>query len=161
MPYKDLAKQRAFQNKWMQERRAAWIQSKGPCKCGSTTKLEMIMTGAGTGNHRIWGYSDKRRANILKRYSVACHKCAVRTKNEKMREERTGKPGDPMHLSHADVWAIRGRLLGKESVREIARAYGLTHKTVSFIKDGKIWSWLSPGRRQVHGVRAERKQASA
>lgn len=136
----------------MADRRSAYMAGK-VCPCGSTDHLTLVKKANGTdGNAHIWSYSDKQRAEALKRYIVMCATCAKERKYRLLSERTRGRAGSPTAINHDDVWAIRGRLLGKETMRTIARDYGLNHRHISDIACGKIWGWLERGRRQVFGI---------
>ncbi len=158
MPYKDKTKQAAYQNKWMQKRRADWVSQNGPCSCGSTEKLTLVRKAqsARSSDSHIWSYSEGHRRIALRDYDVRCAKCAAQIGYDRLREMHTGKRGNFSTLNHEDVWAIRGRLLGKESLRKIARDFGIQHDAVALIRDGKAWSWLTPSRRKVAGIKTVR-----
>jgi hypothetical protein len=164
MPYKDREKQLAFQNHFMRKRRDEYLRANGPCECGATESLTLLKRKAGSNaSSHVWSLTEKRRAAALSRYLVCCRPCAKKERSARLRERYLGKPGTAgaLHLNHSDVWAIRGRLLGKETIREISRAYGLNHRTICDIKVGKIWRWLEQGRRQVYGVHRVPQAAAA
>ncbi len=45
-------------------------------------------------------------------------------------------------LTELDVMAIRSRLAGGESQSSVARAFGVGHSAINYIKHGKSWGWL-------------------
>lgn len=45
-------------------------------------------------------------------------------------------------LTEAQVWIIRSRIAAGETIRGVARAYGVSAATISDIKLGKTWSHL-------------------
>jgi len=154
VPYKDPAKQLAFQKAWVNNRRAAWIAANGPCKkCGETKELFAVHTDP-TEKFRshFWTYCDATRNEILSKCIVLCRRHKAEHWGRIFRKEYTGRRGTAESLTAEMVWAIRGRLLGRETVREIAEHYRITHGVVLAIQKGKIWSWLKGGRRQVHGI---------
>lgn len=159
MPYKDKAKQAKFQNDALKRRRSEWIAAQGGvCSvpgCGSTEKLQVTRIDLASGaDAHIWSYSEKKRVIRLKNFTVKCRRCAGDAIKAYLKERATGKQGPDRYLRHSDVWAIRGRLLGKESIRSIARDFGVCHQAVQSIQKGKTWGWLTPGTRKVAFVAA-------
>lgn len=77
MPYKDKAQLRAAQARWMARRRQAWLDANGPCEqCGSDKDLEVDhIDPSQKVSHRIWSWSDERRAAELAKCQVLCHVC--------------------------------------------------------------------------------------
>lgn len=77
MPYKDLERQRAFQREAAAKRRAAWLAKNGPCReCGSWNDLEVDhIDPSQKTNHRIWSWSEERRATELAKCQVLCGPC--------------------------------------------------------------------------------------
>lgn len=155
MPYKDKAKQLAFQTKWMRERRDAFFAGKS-CEhpaCDKAEKLMLIKRQAlSSADPHFFSFSPKKQAVFAKRYRVMCKEHYNEEFKRRRRRERLGKPATPNMLSHAEVWAIRGRLMGTESARAIAMAYDVEHQTVLHIRTGRIWSWLERGSRRIHGI---------
>lgn len=77
MPYKDRAKQRAYQRRWMRKRREAWFGQSGPCsRCGSIAKLQLHHTVRGKKvSHKVWSWAEKRRRKELAKCVVVCRRC--------------------------------------------------------------------------------------
>jgi len=158
MGYKDKDKQSLYQLIWMRERRQKWIDENGPCKkCGSKKKLGVVNTVYEKGRQykrSCWSWSDENRAEHLKNCIVLCHAHALEFHAEEMKKRLLGKPGYNSKLTKEMVWSIRGRLLGKESVRAIAEAHGVHHSIISHIKNGYAWTSLKASSRKVWGIRA-------
>lgn len=102
MSYADKGAQRAYQNKWIAERRAEWIEANGPCvECGSVEKLEVhhkdprqkVM-------HSLWSFREERRLAELKKCEVLCRPCH----GKKTREHRRVT----VIVVHGTVSAYRG-----------------------------------------------------
>jgi len=76
MPYASKAAQSAYQNRWLKQRRLAWIQSHGPCAvCGSSFRLQVDhIDPAKKVSHRIWSWSAVRREGELAKCQVLCLK---------------------------------------------------------------------------------------
>lgn len=153
--FKNPEAQLAYQRKWMQERRIAFFLGKS-CICGSTEKLMLVCKteGARAPDAHFFSRTEKYRNQISKRFWIKCTPCGHKIICERKRSRYLGKKGDANALAHHDVWAIRGRLLGKESARLIAADYGLNHRSVSAIQHGEIWTHLQASRRQVVGCKA-------
>lgn len=153
MPYKDKAAQSKFQVDWVRKRRQEWVNSHGPClQCKSTKDLRVVKKNDSTQHVKVFGWSDELRKKVLKNCMVLCSPCMVKHYAALMKKERTQCRGESRLLNAEVVWAIRGRLLGRESMRQIGEYYKIGHKQVSQIRDGKLWGWLKPSKRQVHGV---------
>ena len=77
MPYKDKAQLRDYQNDWKKKRREQWLAANGPCAwCGSADDLEVDhIDPSQKVTHRIWTYSDERRAAELAKCQVLCKRC--------------------------------------------------------------------------------------
>lgn len=83
MPYKDPAIQRAFQNKFLKERRDLWLASNGPCSCGSRIDLQVDHVDPSKKvDHKVWSWSEKRRAEELSKCQVLCKKCHRKKTNK-------------------------------------------------------------------------------
>lgn len=154
MPYKDRAKQAAYQNEYIKKNRTEWIIKNGPCKCGSSKELRVVHLDPETRTtSHFWSFKEETRIEILKNCRAMCRSCAVKHWGAILRKAYKGKRGENQKLTPEMVWAIRGRLLGRESMRAIARAHGLNHKTVHDIQKGIVWSWLKGGTRAVFGIK--------
>ena len=77
MPYRDRAKQLAYQNSLNKTRREKWLSENGPCrKCGSSLNLEVHhINPAEKDSHRIWSWAEPRRTAELAKCEVLCRKC--------------------------------------------------------------------------------------
>jgi len=66
--------QRDYQRKWLQKRRDEYLADKSCVECGSTDRLEIDHKDrASKANHRIWSWSEERRAVELAKCQVLCH----------------------------------------------------------------------------------------
>ena len=77
-PYKDPARQRAYQAAWIKRRREAWLAENGPCvRCGSSEGLVEVdhVDPSEKVSHRIWSGSAKRRESELAKCQVLCGAC--------------------------------------------------------------------------------------
>lgn len=152
MPFKDIAKQSAYQVQWLRTRRQEWLKKKGPCPCGADKDLRVVKKDASTQHVKVFGWSEEMRKPILKKCRVLCTRCMVKHYGDLRRQECLGKKGKANLLNAQVVWAIRGRLMGRDSCRKIAVDYKIAHSDVSDIKNGHTWAWLKPGKRKVYGI---------
>lgn len=85
MPYKDKQKQNEIQMVRYRRRRFEWLKRNGPCKrCGSVEDLQVDHVDRVTKiSHRIWSWTDLRRAEELAKCQVLCWSChKLKTKTE-------------------------------------------------------------------------------
>lgn len=158
MGYSDPSRQSAFQNKWLKDRREAWLKANGPCKkCKTWEKLRVIKDDPSIKTVKVFGWSEAGREEVLKKCKVLCQSCARKHYGAIFKKKYSGKMGEAEVLSAVMVWSIRGRLFGRESIREIARFYGVHHSTVMDIQHGRAWAWLKVGRRKVFGLLRHKK----
>src|SRR5438046_1152099 len=76
MPYRDKAKQRAYQAAWLRERRATWLKGKSCVTCGSVTNLEIDhVDPKAKQSHRVFSWRAERRDAELARTQVLCASC--------------------------------------------------------------------------------------
>lgn len=80
MPYKDMNKQRQYQNERNKRARLDWLEAHGPCVvCGSGNHLEVDhIDPALKVSHRIWSWSLSRRLEELDKCQVLCKSCHVK-----------------------------------------------------------------------------------
>lgn len=78
MAYKDKAKQREYQRKWMERRRAEFFNDK-ECKiCGSVENLELHHRDPSQKeSHSIWSWAPERRNVEITKCDVLCHDCHI------------------------------------------------------------------------------------
>jgi hypothetical protein len=87
MSYKDLAKQREYQSRWISERRQRWVAENGPCSCGAWSDLEVHHKDPTKKvAHRIWSWNLERRMEELKKCCVLCHACHKKLSTEYRRQ---------------------------------------------------------------------------
>lgn len=77
MGYANPERQRAYQRRWLQKRREAWIEDNGPCaKCGSWDDPQVDHVDPGTKvSHNVWSWSKARREAELAKCQVLCSSC--------------------------------------------------------------------------------------
>lgn len=77
MPYKDKAKQNAYQTRRIRARRDAWFAIHGPCAhCGNASNLEVDhIDPSQKVSHRIWTWTPARLNAELVKCQVLCRNC--------------------------------------------------------------------------------------
>src|SRR3990167_1560748 len=79
MHCRTIEEQRAFQKRWMRQRRQSWIEANGPCsKCGSTIRLEVDHIDPSQKKVHVsslWSLRQEKRNDELVKCHVLCHKC--------------------------------------------------------------------------------------
>jgi 5-methylcytosine-specific restriction endonuclease McrA len=75
--YKNIEKKRAYQLKWLKERRDKWLEENGPCKkCGSEENLHVHHKDPKTKvSHKVWSWAEERRLKELAKCEVLCCSC--------------------------------------------------------------------------------------
>lgn len=141
MPYKSLEAQRAYQNRWMKQRRLDWLKANGPCvDCASWNDLEVDHVDATRKvSHRIWSWASERRLKELDKCVPRCHDCHVQKtvlEHERPRGEKNGQS----KLTRNLVVLIRERVYNGETMRSVARDIGVSESTVRGIISGKWWN---------------------
>jgi len=145
MPYSDPAKQRAYQLRWISQRRLDWLAANGPCvDCGSDDDLEVDHQDFTLKvSHRVWSWSAARRTEELAKCVVRCTSCHVaKTSAEGSRWKPQGTKNWSAKLTEADVVEVRRRLALGESQTSIARAFEVDRCTIGDILHRRSWQWL-------------------
>ena len=76
MPYADPAQQRAYQRRWIAQKRTAYLAGKVCSHCDATDRLEVHHKDPSEKlSHRIWSWSEKRRAEELAKCIILCYDC--------------------------------------------------------------------------------------
>lgn len=80
MPYRNSDQKRAYQAKWVQQKRArvraAYLAGKTCAQCGSTDELQLHHRDpAQKISHRIWTWSEPRRLAELAKCDLLCRRC--------------------------------------------------------------------------------------
>jgi hypothetical protein len=138
MGYKDPARQRAYQNEWIQRRRREWFKDKTCALCGSAKDLRLDHRDPTIKvTHRIWSWSQERREAELAKCQVLCLSCHRR---KTAAEARRGSRAPGAKLTEAAVRLIRvtdvpGSLL--------AAALGVSKSTVYDVREGRTWQHVA------------------
>jgi 5-methylcytosine-specific restriction endonuclease McrA len=74
---RDILKKRAYQLRYIQERRAAWLEANGPCSiCGSWLDLEVDhINREDKISHKVWSWSEDRMLEELLKCQALCRIC--------------------------------------------------------------------------------------
>jgi hypothetical protein len=145
VPYSDPARQREYQRQWIAKRRADWLAENGPCvDCGSWSNLDVDHVKASLKvTHRIWSWSDSRRAAELEKCVARCEPCHIaKTIQSQEFSNRTSGPGEShsnAKLTDADVLEIRASSLTDSHLAEL---YGVGRTTITTIKLRRSWKHL-------------------
>ena len=86
---RDYSKYRAKQLEGMKSKRRKWLAENGPCKkCSSVESLEVDHVDPATKiDHKVWSWSEQRRAAELKKCQVLCRKCHEEKTAEEFRKK--------------------------------------------------------------------------
>lgn len=139
MPYKDPSKQSSYQNEWLKNRRLKWLVENGPCiRCGSAEDLQVDHIDAGAKvTHRVWSWSNARRAAELAKCQVLCRSCHSR-KTAESYEVSYGECHVRAKLTQIQVLVIKARYAtGRETLRGLAREYGVVNSHIHRIVHGQ------------------------
>ena len=87
---------KAYQNKWLQNRRAEWIEANGPCKkCGTWDNLEIDHIDPSEKEVRIatiWSRKKEFRDAELAKCQVLCKTCHFKKTSKENKEFGHGTP---------------------------------------------------------------------
>lgn len=76
MPIADPDERRKYHREWMRKRRASWFAGQSCAKCGLTDRLQLDhVNPAEKTSHRIWSWSEPKRAAELMKCQVLCYAC--------------------------------------------------------------------------------------
>ena len=101
MPCATIEEQRRYQREWLQRRRLAWLDAHGPCaKCGSDVDMEVDhIDPALKVDHKVWSWTEERRAEELEKCQVLCGKCHdAKTAEQRRARIRHGHTHDVRRL---------------------------------------------------------------
>lgn len=142
MPYKDRAKQNAYQLRRLRRRREAWFKQNGPCvDCGTWQDLELDHVNAATkAEHRVWSWSAPRRGAELRKCVARCHDCHER-KTYAASEYQTpvGERNGSAVLTEWDVREIRNLLAGGLTFQALADRFMVHRITIMQACRRRTW----------------------
>lgn len=79
MPYKDPAQKRAYQRRWMADRRSQYAAGQTCAGCGNTQNLHLHHREESRKvSHRIWSWSKSRLEKELDKCTWLCATCHMR-----------------------------------------------------------------------------------
>jgi 5-methylcytosine-specific restriction endonuclease McrA len=138
MPYRIAKEQRDYQRQWMADRRAEWFLQNGPCvDCESWDCLRVDHVDATTPvSRQIWGFSEERRKAELQQCVVRCESCHRAKTRRPPQDHARGEHIASSKLTEADVRVIRA---SPESLRVLARKFGVNRSTIQQVRKGKSW----------------------
>lgn len=142
MGYSDPVRQAEYQAAWVAKRRAAWFVDKSCAICGSTVDLEIDHIDQNhKSSHRIWSWSQERRAVELAKCQVLCglhHKEKTRLCAEHSRGQTNGQS----KLTEQQVIEIRDKFAFGATKRGLAREYGIDEKAIRALLRGDTWKHI-------------------
>ena len=116
--------------------RNRWFQAHGPCVlCGSWEKLELDHIDPSTKvSHRVWSWSENRRAEELLKCQILCEACHMSKTREQLKLENTGIPcyGRRKISDEEIVCAKKLRAEGL-LLREVATFFNVSASTLSVL----------------------------
>ncbi len=131
MPFKDPEAHREYQRRWIAERRAAYLADKSCVGCGGRDELQIDHKDSGAKvTHRVWSWSEERRAVELVKCQVLCRECHDE-KSEGALEAGYERPPE-------DVAKILEMRAAGVSTRQIAAAMGAARSYVWRVVTGKM-----------------------
>lgn len=120
--------QREYQRKWLAERRASWFRGQRCADCGTSENLELDHTDpAAKVDHKVWSWSQVRRAAELAKCVARCESChAKKSGREAVHGERHGKAV----ATTEQVLEIRRRVASGERQAAVARDLGYSRSYI-------------------------------
>jgi hypothetical protein len=140
MPYKDPDRQREYQNRWLKDRRLAWIADNGPCiDCGTWDNLQVDHVDAKLKvTHRVWSWREDRRRKELAKCVVRCWPCHNR-KTIQYHEKAHGGSNGAVKLTVNQVLEIRA---SDEHRTVLAVRYDVDESLIRQIRARKVWKYI-------------------
>lgn len=143
--YKDPAKNREYQTRWIKNRRLAWLRENGPCQaCGSWDNLEVDHKDPSAKllpPSRLWSLSSNNPTRIaeLAKCQVLCHKCHLeKTLSEYFSALKEGTRRTSRKLSLDDVVSIREMYNSGVGVSVIASTFSIHRRYVYRIINNEV-----------------------
>lgn len=139
MGYRSKERQRQYQRTWIARRRRRWMEENGPCRCGSTTGLEVHHRDPGQkASHRVWSWKRSRREKELAKCVVLCSACH----REETTLQQRGELNATAKLTRSDVMEMYQLARTGRAQGEIADRFGVHRTTVGKILRGERWAHL-------------------
>lgn len=138
MPYSDAVRQRAFQRRWLAQRREAWLRGKACARCGCADIHQLQLDHidpASKVDHRCFGWSSQRRAAELAKIQVLCRARHIQKGLE------TGELLRTAVLDPERAQAIR-TIAGLWPNAEIAAKFGVTKRTIADVLARRSWKFV-------------------
>ena len=138
MGYKDPARQRAYQNEWIKQRRAEWFKGRTCALCGAAKNLvldhrdPLIKV-----THRVWSWSKERREAELVKCQALCRRCHRR---KTAAEVRRGSLARSAKLNEDAVRLIR---IADVPMPLLAAALGVSKSAVYDVRKGRTWQHVA------------------
>lgn len=137
-----------YQNQWVANRRAKWLQENGLCKvCGSPDNLQMDhIDPKNKITHKVWSRNEEFRSIELKKCQVLCVKCH-RLKSNKENSERLigiSRP-DIQKITDEQIATVLKLVAEGLRVRWACAKVGVKYGTFSSMKSRGHRPHLFPG----------------
>jgi hypothetical protein len=131
MPYASPAQQAEYQRLWVQRRREEWFEGKVCVDCGTGDDLQLDHVDPRKKvDHRIWSWSERRRAVELAKCVARCRPHHLEKSNgEKVRGAAHGQA----RATTEQVLEIRRRVGAGESQAAVGREMGFSRGYVNDI----------------------------
>lgn len=148
MSIRDPEARRAYQRKWIAERRREWFQENGPCTiCGSWDQLEVDHINSHDKEFNIanlWSFArdNPKRIRELAKCRVLCHSCHV-LKTVTAFEMPSGDLHRNAKLTADRVRKIRALNAQGMTYAALARLFDIDARNVSGICRRKYWRHVS------------------
>lgn len=139
MPYKDQQRRNQRARERWAERRAAYFTGRTCVDCGTGDDLELDHVDATVKvDHRIWAWGEERRAVELQKCVARCATCHT-NKTVAFAENARGVRIGASKFTDDNVRDIRTAFVDGQTKRGLARAYGVSDKTIRLILSGETW----------------------
>lgn len=106
-------------------------------------RLSWIIHNGDPGNLHVLHKCDNTLCVNPNHLFLGTHQDNMKDKVSKNRQSSLPGTNHPMvKLSEENVYEIRKRLSAGETLKSIAKIYGVHYSTIGYIKNGKLWSHL-------------------
>ena len=133
---------RAYQRKWLADRRNAWFSINGPCKrCGSRENLQLDhIDRTQKVNHAVWSWRKERRLLELAKCQVLCEICHRKKSAKESSDILSGVPSKVRKLSREQVLEIRKMMKEGIPQRTIAPMFSISRSVIGHISIGYAYA---------------------